>query len=184
VCSGLGLLICLLYAVAFSAAVSSTSAAGGSPAIAPPAAAATAAADPAGRSAVTARMGQEVRDGSFAFVVTGVEPGVRTLGNGAWSSTAQGEYVQVRVTVTNIGDEAQTFSDSSQKLIDAQGRQFDAATGVAVMYVPDSEAFLNNINPGNSVNGVLVFDVPRGLAPAAVDLHDSPFSGGVSVALG
>jgi hypothetical protein len=91
VCSGLGLLICLLYAVAFSAAVSSTSAAGGSPAIAPPAAAATAAADPAGRSAVTARMGQEVRDGSFAFVVTGVEPGVRTLGNGAWSSTAQGE---------------------------------------------------------------------------------------------
>jgi hypothetical protein len=169
--------------VAFSAAVSSTNAAGGSTAIATPAGTA-AAAGPTGRSATTARVGQEVRDGSFAFVVNGVEPAVRTLGNGVWSSTAQGEYVQVRVTVTNIGDEAQTFSDSSQKLIDTQGRRFDAATGVAVMYVPDSGAFLNNINPGNSVQGVLVFDVPRGLAPASVELHDSPFSGGVSVALG
>jgi hypothetical protein len=51
------------------------------------------------------------------------------------------------------------------------------------MNLPDSQAFLNNINPGNSVDGALVFDVPEGLAPAAIELHDSSFSSGLTVAL-
>ena len=89
----------------------------------------------------------------------------------------------VRVRVTNVGGEAQMFSGSSQKLRDAQGREFDADSGAAVLSVDDSESFLNTINPGNSVDGTLVFDVPKGQAPAAVELHDSPFSGGATVTL-
>lgn len=53
----------------------------------------------------------------------------------------------------------------------------------AALSVDHSESFLNTINPGNSVDGTLVFDVPEGLAPAAVELHDSPFSGGATVTL-
>jgi uncharacterized protein DUF4352 len=49
--------------------------------------------------------------------------------------------------------------------------------------VPDSESFLTEINPGNSVNGILVFDVPQGLAPAAIELHESMFSSGALVTL-
>lgn len=130
-----------------------------------------------------AGIGAEVRDGDFAFVVTGVEPGVKQLGKGAWSTQAQGEFVLVRVTVTNIGTESTMFSGGNQKLLDAQGREFEADSGSAVMYVPDSESFLNKINPGNSVNATVVFDVPAGLAPTAIELHDSMFSGGVTVSL-
>jgi hypothetical protein len=131
-----------------------------------------------------AGIGTEVRDGDFSFTVTGVEPGVQTLGKGAWSTQAQGEFVLVRVTVTNVGSESTMFSGANQKLLDDQGRTFDADSGGAAMYVPDSESFLNRINPGNSVKATVVFDVPAGLKPTAVELHDSMFSSGSTVSLG
>jgi hypothetical protein len=173
VCSLIGLLVCIIYAAAFGAAVTNT---GG----APSASSATAGGAPAEN---VAGIGDEVHDGSFSFVVTEVETGIERLGEGYLVSEAQGAYTLVHVTVTNVDDEAQLFSDSNQKLVDAQGRQFDAATGVAVMYLPDSQAFLNNINPGNHVDGVLVFDLPDEVAPTAIDLNDSLFSDGVRVRL-
>ncbi|VFA96619.1 Telomeric repeat-binding factor 2 [Nocardia cyriacigeorgica] len=39
------------------------------------------------------------------------------------------------------------------------------------------------INPGNSVDVTIVFDVPVDTVPAALELHDSMFSGGAKVAL-
>ncbi|RTL70277.1 MAG: DUF4352 domain-containing protein [Pseudonocardiaceae bacterium] len=140
-------------------------------------------AEAAKRSDAVAGIGTEVRDGDFAFVVTGVAPAVKQLGKGSWSTRAQGEFVLVTVTVTNIGKESTMFSGGNQKLRDAQGREFDADSGSAVMYVPDSESFLNQINPGNSVNATVVFDVPVGLQPTAIELHDSMFSRGVTVSL-
>jgi hypothetical protein len=140
-------------------------------------------ADPSPAAPAAAGIGTEVRDGKFAFVVTDVETGVQKLGREPFVSTPQGSYVLVRLRVTNVGDEAQMFSGSSQKLRDAQGREFEADSGAAVLSVPDSESFLNTINPGNSVDGTLVFDVPKGLAPTAIELHDSPFSGGATVTL-
>ncbi|WP_433287806.1 DUF4352 domain-containing protein [Pseudonocardia sp. CA-142604] len=180
VCSAVGLLICIVYASAFGAAVSDgarqpTAASAPANGIGP--------ARPVPAQTVTAGIGDEVRDGSFAFVVTKVETGVEQLGKGILASEPQGAYTLVRVTVTNIGDEAQLFNGSTQKLIDAQGREFDADSGAAVMSVPDSESFLNNINPGNSVNGVVVFDLPKGVAPAAIELNDSMFSDSVRVSL-
>jgi hypothetical protein len=41
--------------------------------------------------------------------------------------------------------------------------------------------FLQDINPGNSVSGIVVFDVPNGQTPGHLELHDSAFSGGVTV---
>jgi len=128
-------------------------------------------------------IGDVVRDGKFAFKVTKVRKGLSQVGEGFTASTAQGQYVLVYVTVKNIGDEAQIFDDSSQRLIDAKGRRFDASSGTAAVSLKDSNAFLNQINPGNSVKGILLFDVPKDAVLTAIELHDSPFSGGVTVAL-
>lgn len=43
--------------------------------------------------------------------------------------------------------------------------------------------FLEEINPGNTVKGTLVFDMPKGTEPASIELHDSPFSDGITVQL-
>ncbi|GIH72620.1 DUF4352 domain-containing protein [Sphaerimonospora thailandensis] len=130
----------------------------------------------------TPGIGDLVKDGKFAFKVTKVEKGLSQVGEGFMVSKAQGQYVLVHLNVKNIGDKAQMFTGSAQKLIDTQGRQFDADSGAAIG-MKDSNAFLNNINPGNTVNGIVLFDVPKDFKIKSIELHDSFFSGGVTVTL-
>jgi hypothetical protein len=131
-----------------------------------------------------AGIGDTLNDGQFDFVVTAVEPPVETVGEDFMAEEAQGQFVIVRVTVTNVGDEARTLDSSSQYLYDADGRKYE--TSGAIFTLPDyDKAFLQNINPGNTVTDApLLYDVPDGFVPTSIELHDSPFSGGVTVALG
>lgn len=128
-------------------------------------------------------VGREYRDGKFAFTVTKIKKGVRRVGDQYVGRTAQGQFVLVYVTVVNIGDQARTFDSGSQKLTDAEDRQFDADTEAIIALGDESKAFLEDINPGNGVHGILVFDVPTGVRLTSLELHDSPFSGGVTVPL-
>jgi Domain of unknown function (DUF4352) len=132
--------------------------------------------------AAEAGIGAAVRDGKFEFTVTSLEPGVAQIGSEYLNTQAQGQFLLVHITVANIGDEAQMFDSSSQKLVDDQGRTHSADSGAAI-YLDDSNSFLNNINPGNTVEGIIVFDIPVDAVPASIELHDSAFSGGVDVSL-
>ncbi|PTR29061.1 uncharacterized protein DUF4352 [Rhodococcus sp. OK519] len=128
------------------------------------------------------RIGTPVRDGKFEFVVHGVEAGVPSVGTNEYlTERAQGQFVLVRMTVRNIGDREQSFTTSAQKLVDAQGRQY-SVDDMATMTL-DSGTPFEQINPGNSIDAAIVFDVPAGVAPAVLEVHDSVFSGGESVLL-
>jgi Domain of unknown function (DUF4352) len=126
-------------------------------------------------------IGDPARDGKFEFVVTRLRCGVHRVGSQYFNKTAQGQFCLVSVRVRNIGDEQRTFEQSSQYLYDAAGRRFE--TSDAGLYLEDSKSFLEQINPGNGVNGTLVYDVPRTFKAAKIELHDAAFSGGVEVAL-
>ena len=128
-------------------------------------------------------IGTAVRDGKFEFTVTQVETGVKRIGNDVLGQDAQGQFVLLHLTVTNIGTEAQYFDGSSQKLYDSAGRAFSADTSAAI-YLDESNSFLNQINPGITVQGIVVFDVPADAVLTTAELHDSAFSGGVTVTLG
>lgn len=121
-------------------------------------------------------IGDKVRDGKFEFVVTKVERGLSTYGEGFFTEEAQGKFTVVKVTVENIGDEAQTFFASNATGIDSKGRSLDAESIL-------DDSMLEDINPGNSIKATVVFDVAKGETLDAVVLHDSMFSGGVTVAL-
>lgn len=127
-------------------------------------------------------IGDKVRDGKFSFVVTKISQGKTKVGDDFLNKKAQGEFVFVYLDVENIGDESQLFDGSSQILYDAKGRKFSSDAEAAI-YVDNSESFLNEINPGNKVKGIVVFDVPKGAKGTKIELHDSPFSGGVDVTL-
>jgi hypothetical protein len=129
-----------------------------------------------------AAIGDPVRDGTFEFVVTQVEPGVEQVGEGFLARTPQGRYVLVHLTIKNIGDDAQLFDGGSQRLIDVDGREHGPDLAAA-LFLADSGSFFNVINPGNSVDGIVAFDIPPDATPAAVRLHDSFLSGGVQVHL-
>lgn len=138
---------------------------------------------PAPPAEATPGIGTPVADGRLQFTVTNVEAGVPSIGDDLFGVTAQGQYVLVHMTVTNVGDAAQLFDASSQRLLDGQGRTH-SADSTAAIYLPGSNSFLTSINPGNTVDGIVVFDVPTDAIPVSVELHDSPFSGGVTVTVG
>lgn len=135
------------------------------------------------KPAKTAKIGQPARDGKFEFTVKSAKCGVAKIGTDMLGQKAQGQFCLITVNIKNIGKEAQMFSDSSQKAYSADGTEYSADTGAAIYANKNAETFLNEINPGNQVSGVLVFDIPAKVKLAKLELHDSPFSGGVTVAL-
>ncbi|AFA72557.1 hypothetical protein GPOL_c15080 [Gordonia polyisoprenivorans VH2] len=126
-----------------------------------------------------------VRDGKFEFVVTGVEKGLASVGDNPYlTEQAQGQFVVVTMTVKNISDKAYGFSPSDQKLLDAQGREFEPSTSAQIALGGSDIPVWDNINPGNTVTAKVVFDMPKDAVPTAIELHDSMFSGGAKVTLG
>jgi Domain of unknown function (DUF4352) len=157
-----------------STANSPTGDAAGAPAVDTPAAEAPAPDAPG--------IGQPAADGKFNFVVNGVDCSVTELGNEFLSQKAQGQFCIVDLTVTNIGDRAQSFFGDNATLFNAQGQQFSADSEAAI-YLENSSSLYEEINPGNTLASKVVFDVPTGTVPTSIELHDSAFSGGVTVKL-
>ncbi|MFC7025454.1 DUF4352 domain-containing protein [Promicromonospora thailandica] len=139
--------------------------------------------EPAEEEPAVAGIGDPVRDGKFEFTVTKVEDGVAEIGDEYFGKKAQGQFVLVHLTVENIGDQSQTFFGDNVSASDAEMREFSSDTEAAI-YLDESNSFINEINPGNSTAGIVVFDVPKDVKLTALELHDSAFSGGVAVSLG
>lgn len=135
------------------------------------------------KPAAVATVGQPARDGKFEFTVQKVECGVDTVGDSTYGEKAQGQFCLVSVKVKNIGDQAQLLSDSDQKAYDAKDTQYSTDSAAALQANKNADVFLNEINPGNNVTGVLVFSVPKKVKLTRLELHDSFMSGGITVKL-
>ena len=85
------------------------------------------------------------------------------------------------MNVKNDKTGSQTFSSSAQKAIDGKGNELSADDG-AVIYLPnDTQAEFSTVNPGVSITAVVPFQLPVTSKIAKFELHDSDFSGGVTV---
>ncbi len=132
-------------------------------------------------SPTAAPAGSAVRDGKFEFQVLSVARAQQAgdPSNQFETVQAQGEFIIVTMSVTNVGDRAQSYFGTNQKLFDTAGRQYEA-NSAADMWANKGTG---DINPGNSIRVKAAFDVPPGTQPAELELHDSMFSGGVKVHL-
>jgi hypothetical protein len=135
------------------------------------------------KPAKTAKIGQPARDGKFEFTVKSSKCGVAKVGSSMLGDKAQGQFCLITINVKNIGKESQMFDGSSQKAYAANGTEYSSDSGAAIYANENAETFLNDINPGNQVTGVVVFDIPKNVKLTKLELHDSAFSGGVTVAL-
>lgn len=127
-------------------------------------------------------IGTPVRDGDFEFTVNGVETGIAQVGSDMFGATAQGQFVLVSITITNIGNEAQSFFGDNATLVDTEGREHSADTSNSI-YLDNADSIYSEVNPGNTLETQVLFDIPADAVPASIELHDSLFSGGVTVAL-
>lgn len=130
-----------------------------------------------------AKLGATVRDGQFEFKVTKVSTGRRVSNKLSGEAfTAKGQYVTVRVTVTNRADEPRYFVADEQGL-QAGGKTYSPDTDATVTVDKGPEIGLpEEVNPDASERVVIVFDMPKGAKLTAVELHDTAETHGVRVA--
>lgn len=131
----------------------------------------------------TAKVGEAARDGKFEFVVKSATCGKPNVGSDFTTKTAQGQYCLLAVAVKNIGSEAQSLYSGNQYLYNASGQKYSADDTATYYAAPSGSTWYDDINPGNSVEGVIVFDIPKDQTPTSAELHDSSLSGGVKVNL-
>lgn len=129
----------------------------------------------------TTGIGSPAGDGKFTFTVNSFECGETEVGEEPFAEQAQGQFCLMDVRVENTGDEAQGFSGSNQYVYSESGTEYSASTEATFANNPDGDSLFTEINPGNGVDGVIVFDVPADAEIAYAELHDSAFSGGVRV---
>jgi Domain of unknown function (DUF4352) len=129
---------------------------------------------------------QVARDGDFAFQVEAI---------GCGQAEAQAVYNDpditgnippgtqeciVKLRVSDDKSVAQTFFDSNQYAYDAKGQQFSADNNG--MYLTGDKDD-TQLNPGVSIIALVPFNIPSGDTITQLQLHDSEFSGGVTVNL-
>ncbi|MGD9620036.1 MAG: DUF4352 domain-containing protein [Mycolicibacterium sp.] len=118
-------------------------------------------------------------DGPFAFTVNTVE--VTTTVSAAdlpLGKSAVGEYVVVHLTVANTGDDPATFLGTFQKL--RAGGELYSIDDEATYYASGA---LVELSPGEQADVAVVFDVPPGTDPEAIELHGGPLGPGVEAEL-
>jgi hypothetical protein len=111
---------------------------------------------------VMAKLNDTVTDKDLVFTATAVST-AKLLGNSYTKKDAQGTFYVVTLNVKNTGKETATIDSSMIKITDSQGRKFDrsiegqTAKGMAQGKV---DMFLQQVQPGLSVTGDIVFDLP------------------------
>jgi hypothetical protein len=115
--------------------------------------------------------------GEFTWKITGVSTATeigQDLGGTFFGEKANGIFVILDVEAENTGKSAKYLSDSYIKLIDDQDREFSASTVAAIYLKPEGSALVfEQLNPGITKKGKIVYDVPAGLKVANVKITSS-----------
>jgi len=110
----------------------------------------------------TAKVGEAANDGKFQFTVSSITCGKTSVGaNQYLTKQPQGQYCLLSVSVKNVGDQAQSLLSSNQYLFNANGQKYSADDTATIYNAPNGTSWYNDINPGNSVAGAIVFDIPK-----------------------
>ncbi|MEV0231280.1 protein kinase [Nonomuraea sp. NPDC050786] len=115
-----------------------------------------------------------VQDGKLRFAVTSTKCPKP-------ARSAAKRTCQVGVKVSNVGPEARVLYPGQQKLIDEND---ELHGGTKLLDQDGKEITPIRIEAGRSFTGALVFELPKGLDPAGLEVHDSGLSNGARLNLG
>ena len=82
------------------------------------------------------------------------------LQDSLWEHTTSNEYFVIDISYTNKSSESITLLASDVVLIDSDGKEYDANTDVSLAV--ETPIIIEEINPGLTYEGTLVFEVPPG----------------------
>jgi hypothetical protein len=128
-------------------------------------------------------IGDTVAADDWEITVNSVEDGVAKVGDEYLGAEAQGQFVQIALSVKNTGSAPDYFFEDDIKLADDDGNTYSADSEAGIYAAEDNILFLEEINPGNTAKGVLVFDVPEDVDPSRLTFAGGLFSDPVEISL-
>jgi hypothetical protein len=121
-------------------------------------------------------------DGKLRFTVAGFSCGTAELGDWPVTKKPQGQFCLVVLRIDNTGDGTGRVWIGSQHLRDADGKEY-SPDELSWIYYDKTRPLLDEIGPGKSVTGTLVFDVPAGVRFTELRVKDGLLSDGSSIKL-
>lgn len=116
-------------------------------------------------------IGEPATVADASWVVTSAEP--RTRLNSQFLDSKQGNFIVVDFRFTNNGSESKTLHQNALKLVDGDGREFDPDTDT-FGYIPnDRNIFLEQVNPGVTEDGEVIFSVAPGASDFRLEISDT-----------
>jgi hypothetical protein len=94
---------------------------------------------------------------------------------------AAGQYCIVELTVRNIGDKPQTFYNTNQEAHSADGTRYEPDWEATYDALNGDQKADEAINPGNEIDAIVVYDIPKDAKIQTLKLHDSGMSNGVVI---
>lgn len=131
----------------------------------------------------TPGFGVPVTESDLEFTAIGIASAGAQVGDQYLNAQAQGTFQRLTIRVKNVGTSGQTFTTSSLTIIDQDGREFDADSLATAYGNSDSGMWLSQINPGNAVEGDVIFDLPAGAVPTTLVAKGGFFGSGVEISL-
>ena len=125
----------------------------------------------------TYSIGDSIQAGDFTWKITksstATEIGEDLAGT-FFGEKADGIFIILDVEVENTGKSAKYLMDSYLKLVDEQGREFSPNSVAAIYLKPQGSALMfEQVNPGITKKGKIVFDVPAGLKVANIRISSN-----------
>ncbi|MFY1688597.1 DUF4352 domain-containing protein [Plantactinospora sp. WMMB782] len=129
-------------------------------------------------------LNQAARDGDLEFRVRELRCGLTEVGDPLVSQLAVGQFCVVDLAVRNLGNRPATFQDTLQVAYGPAGQRFGVDSSAGLLANADRLGFLSEINPGNRVTGVVVYDIPPDARIVRLRLRASATSPGIQVRTG
>ncbi|GAA2136264.1 serine/threonine-protein kinase [Actinomadura napierensis] len=126
-----------------------------------------------------AEFGRPAKDGDMSFQASPPKCGGKVKG----VTAKEGKLCQVTVTVTNTGTAAEVLAPADQRLLDGGDGDHRAIMLFKGRPGPKTRVNVQSLPSAESFTGVLLYDVPSGFVPHAVEFHENRSSNGVRLAV-
>ncbi|WP_455683751.1 DUF4352 domain-containing protein [Thomasclavelia sp.] len=109
------------------------------------------------------KIGEVAKVGEVDYLINNVEV-TKKIGSEYVNTTAQDTFLIIDISITNNEKESLSVADTFFKLLNGENEYSADSTGA--IYLNDSSIIFKELNPGVTLQGKIVFDVPESVATA------------------
>ena len=119
----------------------------------------------------SAGMGEPLNVGDVSWTVTNAQQATELTS--PLGESKQGNFVIVDFDFTNNAGEAVTLDSASLALLDGEGRTSEVDTDNSMYVDPERDVFLQQVNPGVTRQGQVIFSVAPDASDFTLELGDT-----------